>query len=99
MIIVLDHSEEEITAYVYGVFWRIPFPFSLPNSNACVDSGLNCPVTPEDNEVIYHAGIYVSEYYPSVSLLKNKHFSFTIDQCLIIHILPGICYRQMGTEG
>ncbi|RXG59060.1 Protein NPC2-like protein [Armadillidium vulgare] len=60
-----SNSPEKLTAIVHGILFGIPIPFSLPNNDACVDSGLSCPV-PKNTEVIYTTKIPVRKEYPSL---------------------------------
>ncbi|KAL7635991.1 UNVERIFIED_CONTAM: hypothetical protein RMT77_013809 [Armadillidium vulgare] len=68
---------QKMTAYVTGIISHIPIPFPIPNSNACLNSDLTCPLSP-DTEVTYKAKLAVKKGYPAVHVkvrweLRDEH--------------------------
>ncbi|XP_066970148.1 NPC intracellular cholesterol transporter 2 homolog a-like [Macrobrachium rosenbergii] len=57
-----------VTAKVTGIVSFIPIPFNLPNSNGCVNSGLQCPLEPQQPQT-YSASLPVLKSYPSIPVL------------------------------
>lgn len=56
---------ERVKSIVHGVILGIPIAFPLPNPDACVDSGLTCPLE-KDKEYEYLTTLPVLGSYPKV---------------------------------
>ncbi|KAK7065402.1 Phosphatidylglycerol/phosphatidylinositol transfer protein [Halocaridina rubra] len=56
-----------VTAKVTGIVAFIHVPFDLPNNNGCINSGLTCPLQPQQS-VTYTASLPVKSSYPSVAV-------------------------------
>ncbi|CAG0913591.1 unnamed protein product [Notodromas monacha] len=56
---------KSLQAKVYGTIAGIPVPFPLPNSNACKDSGISCPVKDGDT-FTYDLNLDVKSAYPKI---------------------------------
>ncbi|EFX84782.1 NPC intracellular cholesterol transporter 2 homolog a-like isoform X2 [Daphnia pulex] len=55
-------------ASVHGIIAGIPMPFPLPQSDACQNSGLVCPLSNGQNYT-YTASIPISPAYPKIKVL------------------------------
>lgn len=53
-------------AQVFGQIAGVDVPFPLDDPNACVNSGLQCPLVANENYT-YTAALPVKRIYPSVS--------------------------------
>ena len=60
-----EHLTSIVHAYVGGVW----FPYKLDNPDACIRSGLECPVKPNIN-YLYHYTLLVQKIFPSVSVFQ-----------------------------
>lgn len=56
-----------VTTVVHGIIMGVEMPFPLPNPNACVNSGLECPLTKGTN-YDYVATLPVLKSYPKVKV-------------------------------
>nr|USF20787.1 Niemann-Pick C2 protein [Lasioderma serricorne] len=63
----INEDTDAITAVVHGVILGVEVPFHLPNPDACVDSGITCPVK-TGNTYTYKTTLPVLQKYPKVSL-------------------------------
>jgi len=57
----------KITAVVHGIIEGIPMAFPLPNPNACLESGLVCPIVKQSTNE-YTQTLEVKSIYPSIKL-------------------------------
>ncbi|XP_068211105.1 NPC intracellular cholesterol transporter 2 homolog a-like [Palaemon carinicauda] len=57
-----------VTARVTGIVSFIPIPFNLPNSNGCVNSGMQCPLSPNVSQT-YTASLPVLKSYPAIPVV------------------------------
>lgn len=57
---------DEVRTVVHGIILGMETPFPLPNPDACVDSGLSCPLK-KGNSYAYVASLPVKRAYPKVS--------------------------------
>lgn len=55
-------------ASVHGIIGGVPLPFPLPQSDACQNSGLSCPLQ-NANNYTYTATIPISSSYPKIKVL------------------------------
>ena len=55
-----------MTAICHGIINGAPVPFPLPNSNACVDSGLECPLA-AGTTYTYIQSLPIKQEYPEVA--------------------------------
>uniref|UniRef100_U5EUS6 Putative ml domain salivary peptide n=1 Tax=Corethrella appendiculata TaxID=1370023 RepID=U5EUS6_9DIPT len=63
----VDEEISEVKSVVHGVIVGMEVPFKLPNNNACVDSGIECPLK-KDQQYKYSATLPVLKMYPKVKL-------------------------------
>lgn len=54
-----------MTSVVHGIIMGIEMPFSLPNPDGCLGSGLTCPIQKGTNYE-YRATLPVLKSYPKV---------------------------------
>ncbi|GAB1609742.1 NPC intracellular cholesterol transporter 2-like [Argonauta hians] len=54
--------------YIHGIIRHISLPFPISNNNACVNSGLTCPLAAA-TPAHYHFSLDVSKDYPSLSVI------------------------------
>lgn len=52
---------------VHGIIQGVEMPFPLKNPNACIDSGLECPLH-KDTKYDYMQTLPVLKMYPKVSV-------------------------------
>lgn len=57
-----------VKASVHGIIAGVPLPFPLPQSDACQNSGLTCPLEDKTNYT-YTASIPISPAYPKIKVL------------------------------
>lgn len=55
----------KVSAVVHGIVMGIEMPFSLPNSDGCVNSGLACPIK-KGSTYEYSTTLPVLKSYPKV---------------------------------
>ena len=67
LILILEAQVASVKAEVHGIVAGIPVPFPLPNSDACKNSGLTCPM-PANQKQTYQNELPVKSEYPSVSI-------------------------------
>ena len=58
---------DKIKAVVHGIIMSVPIEFPLPNSDACADSGLTCPIK-TGNTYTYNAQLPVLPRYPKITV-------------------------------
>lgn len=63
---VLAAEVRKVNTVVHGEIFDVPIPFPLNHPNACSDSGLTCPLEPEQTQK-YEAILPVLKQYPKVS--------------------------------
>ncbi|ESN98367.1 hypothetical protein HELRODRAFT_84805, partial [Helobdella robusta] len=56
------------TAVVHGIIDHIPVPFGIDNPNACVKSGLTCPLE-AGKFYTYTTTLFIKEQYPALRLI------------------------------
>ncbi|NP_001093080.1 ecdysteroid-regulated 16 kDa protein-like [Bombyx mandarina] len=71
------HNIDRINTEVHGVIMNIPIPFPLPESDACKDNGLTCPLK-EGTLADYKATLPILKSYPKVTVevkweLQSEH--------------------------
>lgn len=66
-------SIQNVTTVVHGVILGVEMPFPLQNPNACLDSGLTCPLE-KSKEFEYVQTLPVLRSYPKVI------YTFDIEQ-------------------
>ena len=80
-----QYNVTKLKTIVYGgqhsLFGRLWVPFYLPNSDACRDSGFQCPLAIGE-EKTYKFTIDVSKAYPSVRLFYFQN-AFDISQLMM----------------
>lgn len=59
----------ELQAVVHGIVLGVEVPFALPNPDACVDCGLECPLA-KGGTYKYTTSLPVLKKYPKVSIEK-----------------------------
>lgn len=64
----------EVSTVVHGIIQGVEMPFPLKNPNACLDSGLECPLQ-KDVNYEYVQTLPVLKIYPKVSTLCSVHAS------------------------
>ncbi len=66
-LLLLDTVDQcsKVIAVVHGVVMGIEMPFTLPNSDGCVDSGLTCPIN-KGSTYEYSTTLPVLKSYPKV---------------------------------
>lgn len=64
-----------MTTVVHGIIMGVEMPFPLTNPNACVDSGLACPLEKEKSYE-YAQTLPVLRSYPKVNSFWNIQFNF-----------------------
>lgn len=64
--IVDGNNVPEVTTVVHGIIMGVEMPFPLTNPNACVDSGLACPLEKEKSYE-YAQTLPVLRSYPKVN--------------------------------
>lgn len=70
-IILLERAVpdiKELNVRVYGIIGGIPVEFTMPQPNACVGSGLTCPLD-KGQPVQYLTYVPVLPMYPNVCIL------------------------------
>lgn len=67
MFIVDGDEVPEVTAVVHGIIQGVEMPFPLKNPDACVDSGVACPLQ-KDINYEYIQTLQVLKIYPKVSI-------------------------------
>ncbi|XP_044748068.1 NPC intracellular cholesterol transporter 2 homolog a-like [Coccinella septempunctata] len=77
---------DTVTSVVHGIIFGESKKFDLPNSNGCVDSGLQCPLA-KDSVNTYVSSLPVKKIYPKLSVdvkweLQNKDGKDIV--CIII---------------
>lgn len=75
----------------------VEMPFPLANPDACVDSGLSCPLA-KDNNYEYIQTLPVLKSYPKVSEMKIILLYFTVYSNQQLGNIQGDCDGQMGIE-
>ncbi|KAJ8984496.1 hypothetical protein NQ317_014586 [Molorchus minor] len=80
-------DSEVLKADVHGVILGVPWPFELPNSDGCVDSGITCPIK-AGQTYKYVTTLPIKSEYPRVTVdikweLKNKD-----DKDIICAMIP-----------
>lgn len=61
-----DHDQcSKVTAVVHGIVMGIEMPFTLPNPDGCLNSGITCPVQKGSNYE-YSTTLPVLKQYPKV---------------------------------
>jgi Niemann-Pick C2 protein len=65
---VINEDATSATSVVHGVIDHIPVPFPLDNPNACLNSGLTCPLK-SGTEYKYETYIFVKTIFPSIRLV------------------------------
>lgn len=65
-MIVDGDSVPEVSTVVHGIIMGVEMPFPLANPDACVDSGLSCPLE-KDKSYEYLQTLPVLKSYPKVS--------------------------------
>ena len=71
-----------MTAKVYGSIAGIPVPFPLPNTNACKNSNVTCPIKSGDT-FTYDLDLEVKAIYPKVGLPVARLKRIVIDVDII----------------
>ncbi|XP_042881888.1 NPC intracellular cholesterol transporter 2 homolog a-like [Penaeus japonicus] len=61
------HEVTAVKAKVTAFIGVIPIPFSLPNSDGCVNSSLQCPM-PAGQKGVYTSSLPIRKEYPPISL-------------------------------
>ncbi|XP_032798050.1 NPC intracellular cholesterol transporter 2 homolog a [Daphnia magna] len=59
---------DKTKASVHGIIGGVPLPFPLPQTDACQNSGLDCPLSNGKNYT-YTATIPISTAYPKIKVL------------------------------
>ncbi|KAK3867164.1 hypothetical protein Pcinc_027346 [Petrolisthes cinctipes] len=67
----LNQEFPSVTAKVYGVIAGVKIPFPFPHSNACANSGLQCPLTP--GSYSYTSKLLVQPAFPSLDVDVEWH--------------------------
>jgi len=57
-----------VKASVHGIISGIPMPFPFPQPDACVDSGLACPLQ-NGQDYTYTTQIPISSSYPKIKVV------------------------------
>ncbi|KAK4886500.1 hypothetical protein RN001_002771 [Aquatica leii] len=63
----LKENVDKIKAIVHGVIMSVPINFPIPNSDACVDSNLVCPLKAGET-YLYVAVMPVLKSYPKITV-------------------------------
>ena len=74
------HAEvniNQLNVRVYGIIGGIPVEFTMPQPNACIDSGLKCPLS-DRTPVEYLTYVPVLPMYPNVCGSCNEFKSQSI---------------------
>lgn len=66
MFLVDGDEVPEVTTVVHGIIQGVEMPFPLKNPDACLDSGLACPLK-KDINYEYMQTLPVLKIYPKVS--------------------------------
>lgn len=69
----------EVSTVVHGIIQGVEMPFPLKNPNACLDSGLECPLQ-KDVNYEYVQTLPVLKIYPKVSTLRAETSSL-VNSC------------------
>lgn len=69
---ILDEDIDELKAVVHGIVLNVPLPFAIPNSNACVNSGIECPMK-SGQTYKYVTSLPVENEYPKVNGNNGVH--------------------------
>jgi len=57
----------KVVASVHGIIAGVPIPFPIPQSDACLNSGLKCPLA-KSQQYQYHASLFVRSSYPKIDV-------------------------------
>lgn len=61
-------ADQKISAVIHGIVAGVPVPFPFDHPDACVDSGLTCPLS-AGKKYHYSATLPVLTSYPAIKLL------------------------------
>ncbi|XP_062614748.1 NPC intracellular cholesterol transporter 2-like [Saccostrea cucullata] len=84
---VADTAATQLKAVVHGIIGGIPIPFTPPNTNGCVDSGINCPVA-TGKSYKYSNKIPVLTNYPKIRLVVKYELVNEKSQSMFCVELP-----------
>ncbi|XP_031635975.1 NPC intracellular cholesterol transporter 2 homolog a-like [Contarinia nasturtii] len=86
--LVDDSKIENVSTVVHGVILGVEMPFPLANPNACVDSGIECPLEKGKN-YNYQQTLPVLKSYPKVSVtVKWELKDVTSAKTIICVLIP-----------
>lgn len=71
-----EENVNKMKAVVHGVILGVEVPFDLPNPDACLDSGLTCPLK-NGGTYTYSTTLPVLKVYPRVRLRLFYHFKIS----------------------
>ncbi|XP_045451850.1 ecdysteroid-regulated 16 kDa protein-like [Melitaea cinxia] len=75
-----------LEAVVHGIIMNLPVPFPLPQPDACMDSGLVCPIK-SGEKVTYKATMPVLKSYPKVKVDIKLELKNSDDEDLVCIIM------------
>ncbi|XP_019870709.1 NPC intracellular cholesterol transporter 2 homolog a-like [Aethina tumida] len=78
---------DELKAVVHGIVLNVPLPFAIPNSNACVDSGIECPMK-SGQTYKYVASLPVENEYPKVTVDVKWELRSKDDKDVVCALIP-----------
>lgn len=76
-----------VTSVVHGIIEGLPVPFPIPNPNACVNSGLQCPLN-KGKQYNYSAVFFVKRSYPKVRVHVKWEMRDDNKEDIICFIIP-----------
>lgn len=100
--IIFDATVEEadiknVTTVVHGVILGVEMPFPLQNPDACLNSGITCPLE-NDTNYEYVQTLPVLKSYPKVNFRLTKFKHFIEWNCVCSIFFQGERYGQVGIE-
>ncbi|XP_055914826.1 NPC intracellular cholesterol transporter 2 homolog a [Eupeodes corollae] len=85
--LMLSEDVQTVTTVVHGKIMGVEMPFHLENPDACVNSGLACPLI-KDNSYSYRATLPVLKAYPKVTVEVKWELKDQNNEDIICVLIP-----------
>ncbi|XP_064604087.1 ecdysteroid-regulated 16 kDa protein-like [Liolophura sinensis] len=87
MTFTLKEDAKLLTAKVAGIIGPASIPFPLPNADACVNCGLNCPIS-TGTTVTYVIQLPIRKIYPQIKVVTRWSLIDTNQNVVTCFVVP-----------